>query len=118
MVVNKVFWDADYFYVDPEFVETDRNQLDVIPCSEDCSLRIGIVYGKNEGIVLDLNKNPALEELLYALSSENIQKVELNEYRENDVYGLYTDKRSGIVLYTNSKELKKMIRRLPKPDSE
>lgn len=119
MVVNKVLWDGDYFYVDPEFTGADRREmLDAIPCTEECKLRIGIIYGKNQGIILDLNRQPALEELLFELSSSNINRVELKEYEENDIYGHVTDKRSGVVLFSSSKELKKMIRRLPKNSSE
>ena len=115
MVVNKVFWDGDYFYEDPELKkEIDRELLDAIPCSEECTLRIGLIYGKNEGIVLDLNMHPELEDLLFELSSDNIDRIELKEYEENDIYGHVTDARSGVVLYSSSKSLRKMIRRLPR----
>ena len=113
MVVNKVFYDGDYFYRDPElYEEPDPTLLDAEPCGEECSLRIGLIYGKREGIVLDVNKYPGLQDVLLELSSENIDRVELKEYEENDIYGHVTDKRSGVVLYTSSKDLRRIIRRL------
>ena len=74
-------------------------------------IRFGLIYDKKKGLVLDLKKNPEFEELILEFNSDNISHMDLNEYQEKDIYSQAALKRSGIVLYTEDKDLKKLIRK-------
>ena len=74
-------------------------------------IRFGLIYDKKKGLVLDLKKNPELEALVLEFNAENISHMDLNEYQEKDIYSPAALKRSGIVLYTEDRDLKKMIRK-------
>lgn len=111
MVVDKLLSDSDYLRINPEI--TSAEDLELFgnpPCTAVCTFRVGIVYDKRQGLVLDLQKHPELEDLLYEFTAENIDRIDLNEYHENDIYKHAADTRSGIVLYTSDKDLKKKIR--------
>ena len=72
---------------------------------------IGLVYSKKGGIVLDLEKNPEFIDLIPEFNAENISRIELKENHEKNIYQHNAHKRSGIVLYTDNKELKKKIKK-------
>ena len=115
LVINKIISDTDYFYENPEIANLeDRRVFGNIPCTEDCSIRFGLVYGKNKGFTIDLKKNPELEELMAEFNSENIHRIELNEHHEKDVYKSVGVLRSGVVMYTCNKDLKKKIKKAVK----
>ncbi|MEL6809880.1 MAG: hypothetical protein AAFP76_00905 [Bacteroidota bacterium] len=115
MVMNKLLADSDYFFYNPAPTNLDdRSSFGPIPCTHKCTIRFGIVYGKREGMVLDLTKNPELEDVLYELVPENIDYIDLNEYEENDIYQHVTDKRSGVVIHTENSEVRRMIRNVIK----
>ncbi len=69
------------------------------------------MYGKKDGLTFDLQKSPLLEDLMVEFTEENIYRMELNEHHAKDVYKSVGIKRSGIVMYTDDKELKKKIKR-------
>ncbi|MAP53458.1 hypothetical protein [Altibacter sp.] len=111
MIVEKIITD-DRFFDDYQEVAILSKGTDIkkVPCSESCSIRFGMIYSKNKGLVLDLKRNPEFEDLIYEFASENIDRIDLNEFNEKDIYNPYALKRSGIVLYTENKDLKKKIR--------
>lgn len=112
LIVNKITADTDYFVENPEIANLDdRRVMGTVPCVTNCSVRFVLVYGKGKGIVLDVKKNPEFEDLLYELSADNIKKIDLNVRHASDRYNHKSPKRSGVVLYTEDKALKKMIRR-------
>lgn len=111
MVVDKILADTDYLRENPPIENPeDRRVMGPLPCTHECSMRFGVVYDKREGMVLDLVKYPALEDLLYEFTADNIDRIDLNEYQENDIYKHAADKRSGIVIYTSDEALQKKIR--------
>ena len=115
LVINKIISDSDYFFENPEIANLDdRRVFGNVPCSEECSIRFGLIYGKNKGFTLDLKKNPELEDLMAEFNSENIYRIELNERHKKDVYKNVGVQRSGVVLYTSDKELKKKIKKAVK----
>ncbi|MCW8980262.1 MAG: hypothetical protein OQJ83_02650 [Altibacter sp.] len=111
MIVAKIVTDDRYFDEYQEVATLSKEPgIKKVPCSESCSIRFGMIYSKNKGLVLDLKRNPELEDLIYEFASENIDRIDLNEFNEKDIYNPYALKRSGIVLYTENKDLKKKIR--------
>ena len=119
LVVNKILSDTDYFEENPEIENPDdRRVFGSTPCTKKCSIRFVLVYGKSKGLVLDVHKNPELEELIEEFSSENISKIEVNQYNERDIYKPRAVQRSGVVLYTDDKALKKKIRKTIKAMSK
>ena len=115
LVINKITADSNYFIENPEIANLDDKRVfGPIPCTQECSIRFGLVYGKNKGITLDLEKNPELEELMAEFTSENIHRIELNEHHKKDVYKSVGVQRSGVVIYTCDKELKKKIKKTVK----
>lgn len=112
LVINKIVSDTDYFVENPEIANLeDKRVFGNIPCTKKCSIRFGLVYGKNKGVKIDLEKNPEWEELMAEFTSENIDRIELNEHHAKDVYKTAGIKRSGVILYTDDKDLKKKIKR-------
>lgn len=113
LVVDKIRKDGDYFELHPPVENADdRRVFGDLPCTTVCSIRFVLVYGKSKGLVLDLKKNPLLEDLINSFTSQNIDKIELNKQHRRDIYKPKAQKRSGVVLYTEDKELKKMVRKL------
>ncbi|RMA58615.1 hypothetical protein [Ulvibacter antarcticus] len=119
LVIDKVLADNHYFITHPEIEDTnDKRIFGTLPCTTDCSIRFGLIYGKNKGMVLDPQTYPNLEILLLEFNSENIEQIKVKERYDNDIYSYSSGMRSGIVLYTNDKELKKKIRRFLKNQSK
>ena len=115
LVIGKIISDTDYFIENPEIANIDDKRVfGNIPCTEKCSIRFGLVYGKSKGITLDLKKNPELEELMAEFNSDNIERIELNEHHRKDVYKTAGIKRSGVILYTSDKDLQKKIKKMVK----
>jgi hypothetical protein len=73
-----------------------------------------LVYSKNSGIILDLHKNPQFIDLISELNADNISRIELKENHEKNIYQHNEHRRSGILIYTDNKELKKKIKRAVK----
>ncbi len=112
LIINKIILDTDYIGENTVMASlSDNSVFNKVPCSSVCSIRFGLIYAKNKGIILDLKKNPELEDLIFEFTSENINRIELNEYQEKDIYNPSALKRSGVVLYTDDKELRKKVRR-------
>lgn len=112
LVVQKINADNGYFEANPTPDNlNDKRVFGELPCSNKCSIRFGLMYSKRDGIVLDLAKNPEFQDLLTEFTAENISRIELNESHDKDIYSLKTNKRSGIILYTDNKELKKKIKK-------
>lgn len=112
MVKDKILADVLYFEENPEVANLDDSRvMGPIPCVKECSIRFGVVYAKSKGLKLDLQKNPELEDLVFELSSENVERIELKAHHPADRYSLKSTKRSGVLIYTEDKELKKIIRR-------
>ncbi|PKA83746.1 hypothetical protein ATE92_1912 [Ulvibacter sp. MAR_2010_11] len=115
MVVQKIIADTDYFVEHPEMANLDdRRVFGKMACTTDCSIRFALVYEKKKGLVIDLKKNPELAELILEFNSENIESIHLNEYNDKDIYSPAALKRSGIILYTSDRDLKKKIRKAVK----
>ena len=104
LVINKIIADNEYFINNPQ-------SPNLITCTKKCSIRFGLMYGKKDGLTFDLQKSPLLEDLMVEFTEENIYRMELNEHHAKDVYKSVGIKRSGIVMYTDDKELKKKIKR-------
>lgn len=113
MVKDKILSDLLYFEENPEIANLDdRRVMGPLPCVTACSIRFGIVYSKSKGLKLDLQKNPELEDLVFELNSDNVDRIELKvQHRANRYSHGGATKRSGVLIYTEDKELKKMIRR-------
>ncbi len=112
LVVRKII--ADGYDFDENLDTADLNSkitVDKSANTENCSIRFGLVYGNNKGFIIDLKRDPDLEELIMDFTSENIDKIDLNEYHEKDIYKAVDIKRYGVVMYTDNKEIKKKIRR-------
>ena len=112
LIVGKIIEDANYlssasFVGDIE----EMPNFDMSACTDKCTMRFVLIYGNTRGLILDLTKYPPLEEVLEAFTSENITKIELNEKHDRNIYGVTAKKRSGIILHTDDKELKKKVRR-------
>lgn len=113
MISAKIMDDATYFEENPEMEHTDDMRvLGTIPCSKKCTIRFGLMYDLNKGMLLDMDKNPEIEDLLLDLTAQNIPKIELNEVHARDIYKKVANKRSGVVLYTKDRDLKKRIRKV------
>jgi len=111
LIQNKILADTEYFQENPEIANLDdRRVFGKIPCVTDCSIRFGIVYAKSKGLKLDLQKNPELEDLVYELNADNVSKFDVNMHHPNDRYSHKAVKRSGVLIYTEDKALKKKIR--------
>lgn len=112
LIVNKIIEDANYLS-STSFVGDidDTPEFDSSTCTDKCTIRFVLIYGNARGLILDLAKHPHLEEVLAVFTSENISKIELNEKHDRDIYGVTAKKRSGIILHTDDKELKKKVRR-------
>ncbi len=112
LITNKIINYTDYFYENPPLENLDdRSTFGEIPCTPKCAIRFVLIYGKNKGLVLNLHKNPELEDLVNEFNADNIDKIELNEHNKRDIYGHASRKRSGVVLHTDNKFLKKQIKR-------
>jgi len=112
LVIHKITADATYFVENPEIENLeDKRVFGTLPCTQACSIRFGLVYGKGKGLTLDLNQNPELEPIMAEFTPENISRIELNEHHSKDRYKTAGIQRSGIILYTDDKELKKKIKR-------
>jgi hypothetical protein len=113
MITSKIMEDAVYFEENPPLEHSDDMRvMGTIPCSKKCTIRFGLMYDLNKGMLLDMHKNPEIEDLLLDLTSKNIPKIELNEVHARDIYKKVANKRSGVVLYTKDRDLKKRIRRV------
>jgi hypothetical protein len=112
LIVQKINADNGYFEANPAPDNlNDKRVFGALPCSNTCAIRFGLMYSKRDGIVLDLTKNPEFQDLLSEFNADNISRIELNESHDKDIYKHKTHKRSGIVLYTSDKELKKKIKK-------
>lgn len=112
LIVQKINADNGYFEANPTPDNLDDKRVfGELPCSNQCSIRFGLMYSKRGGIVLDLTKNPEFKDLLSEFTADNISRIELNESHEKNRYKHKTHKRSGIVLYTDNKDLKKKIKK-------
>lgn len=112
LVVSKMLADTDYFKEHP--VKSDEGASGISDqelCSISCSIRFGLLYSESKGLTLDLIKNPSFEELILEFNDENIGRIELNEYRDRDIYNANGVKRTGIILYTDNNELQKSIKK-------
>lgn len=115
LIVSKITSDTEYFEENPSIENLDdRSTFGTIPCATSCTIRFVLIYGKGKGIPLDIQKNPELEELILEFNGDNIQKIELNEHHERDIYKVGAAKRSGLILYTEDKMLKKKVRKVLK----
>ena len=111
LVVDKIVANANYYDRHPPIENLDdRSMFGTLPCSKSCAISVGVIYGKNKGILLDIHKYPELEEILEALNSETISQIDFNEHR-NSIYQAAVKQQPGIVLYTQDKELIKLLRR-------
>lgn len=112
LVVSKMIADTDYFNernIESDAVESGISDQEL--CTTSCSIRFGLLYSKSKGLTLDLIKNPTFEDLIFEFNDENINRIELNEYREKDIYSANGVKRTGIILYTDNKDLQKIIKK-------
>lgn len=115
LIYTKLIEDSEYLLQNPEIANLDDKRVfGPIPCGTSCTIRFGILYDDKRGLVLDINKNPELEDLILEFTSDNIRSIELNELKKRNIYQHVAQKRSGVVLYTNDKELKKRIRKVVK----
>ncbi len=111
-VVRKIIADAYYFSENFQTASIGDNKvLDQNSCNPKDFIRFGLLYDNNKGLILDLKKNPELEELISDFNSENISSIELKEYEEKDIYRNFDTRRYGVVIYTEDRDLKKKIRR-------
>ncbi|MBZ0327163.1 MAG: hypothetical protein K8F54_06120 [Altibacter sp.] len=112
LVIDKIILDGYTVIESSDSADIDGTKsFDKNSCSPKCMIRFGLIYDKKKGLVLDLKKNPELEALVLEFNAENISHMDLNEYQEKDIYSPAALKRSGIVLYTEDRDLKKMIRK-------
>ena len=112
LTVNKLVADAQYLGVNNESADLGEQAVfEVNNCNTNCSIRFVLIYAKSKGLVLDLKKNPELEELILQFNASNIDRIELNEYYEKDIYKANVKKRSGVVIYTEDKEIKKLVKK-------
>ena len=119
LVVQKIYSDTGYFEENPTPSNLDDKRVfGELPCSVECSIRFGLVYSKKSGIVLDLKKNSEFQDLIAEFNADNISRIELKENHEKNIYKHNAHRRSGIVLYTDDKALKKKIRRAIKNGSK
>lgn len=77
-----------------------------------CPIRFGIIISGRKWLVLDLNENPELERLFPDITAETIDRIKLSEFEENKLNRYAVDKCSGVTLYSNSRDLKRKIRKL------
>ena len=113
LIVNKITEDSQFL---GGLAEDDENAADKrvfgsSSCTDTCAMRFVLIYGNSRGLVLDLAKHPQLEEVLAEFTPENISKIELNEKHERNIYGVASKQRSGIILHTEDKQLRKKVRR-------
>lgn len=111
-VVRKIIADAYYFSENLQTASIgDSKVLEQNSCDPKDFIRFGLLYDNNKGLILDLKKNPDLEELISDFNSENISSIELKEYEEKDIYRKFDSRRYGVVIYTEDRDLKKKIRK-------
>lgn len=112
LVIDRIYSNTNYFEEHPASSNAnDKRVFGALPCSTDCSILFGLVYSKNSGVILDLKKNPQFIDLISELNAENISRIELKENHEKNIYQHNEHRRSGILIYTDNKELKKKIKR-------
>ncbi len=112
LITNKLTQDSTYFDAHPPLGNlSDRSVFGSIPCNEKCTLRFVLMYGKHKALSLDLHDEPALQNILDAFTPESVQRIEIKEKRERDIYGHHKKSRSGIVIYTEDKALVKTVKR-------
>ena len=115
LVLERIYSNTDYFEEHPATTNAnDKRIFGTLPCNVDCSILFGLVYSKNSGIILDLHKNPQFIDLISELNANNISRIELKENHKKNIYQHNEHKRSGIVIYTDNKNLKKKIKRAVK----
>ena len=112
LVIERIYSTTNYFNEHPPVENSnDKRVFGALPCSTDCSILFGLVYSRKSGIILDLKKNPQFIDLISELNAENISRIELKENHEKNIYQHNEHRRSGILIYTDNKELKKKIKR-------
>lgn len=112
LIVDKILDDSYYLTSLPSNENEDDKRVFGNPnCTDTCTMRFVLIYGNSRGLVLDLAKYPQLEEVLDEFTPENISNIELNEKHERNIYGVASEKRSGVILHTEDKQLRKKIRR-------
>ncbi|RFN58620.1 hypothetical protein DZ858_00640 [Marixanthomonas ophiurae] len=104
LIKEKLFSDA--IYLDNEKKITPKEDR----CG--CPIRFGIIIQGKKWLVLDLNENPGLEDLFPDINTETIDRIKLSEFEENKLNRYAVDNCSGVTLYTNSRDLKRRIRKL------
>ena len=109
MIKEKLLSDAIYLDTEKKIVAKEDR------CG--CPIRFGIIITGRNWLVLDLNENPVLEDLFPDLNEETISKIKLSEFEENKLNRYAVDKCSGVTLYSDSRDLKRKIRRLDLDDS-
>ncbi len=115
LIYSKMISDSEYLIEHPEITNLDdKRVMGPIPCGTSCTIRFGILYDDKRGLVLDINKNPELEDLILEFTMDNIESIELNELKKRDIYQHVSQKRTGVVLYSNDKELKRRIKKVVK----
>ncbi len=113
LIVDKIIEDSNYL-ASTTYISDIENEPDfnTSSCADKCAMRFVLIYGNTSGLILDLVKYPHLEAILAEFTSENISKIELNEKYDHNIYGVAAKERSGIVLRTDDKNLKKKVRRI------
>tara|TARA_R110000823_G_scaffold266883_1_gene386590 strand:+ start:7028 stop:7396 length:369 start_codon:yes stop_codon:yes gene_type:complete len=104
LVKEKILSDAIYL----------DNEKKITPKEDQCGcpIRFSVIIPGNKWLVLDLNKNPELEDLFPELTSETIDRIKLSEFEEKKLNRYAVDNCSGITLYSSSRDLKRTIRKL------
>jgi len=112
LIVDKILDDSDYLTALPTDGNADDKRVFGNPeCTDKCTMRFVLIYGNTRGLVLDVAKHPQLEEVLAEFTPENISNIELNEKHERNIYGVASEKRSGVILHTEDRQLRKKIKR-------
>lgn len=112
LIIDKIREDSDYLTALPTDENADDKRVFGNPeCTDKCTMRFVLIYGNTRGLVLDVAKHPELEEVLAEFTPENISSIKLNEKHERNIYGVASEKRSGVILHTEDKQLRKKIRR-------
>lgn len=104
LIKEKLFADATYLDNKKKIVAKEDR------CG--CPIRFGIIIPGRNWLVLDLSENPVLEELFPDLNEETISRIKLSEFEENKLNRYAVDKCSGVTLYSDSRDLKRRIRKL------
>lgn len=107
----KLSQDASYFEEHPPLENlNDRSVFGSIPCNEKCTLRFVLMYGNRKALSIDLHDQPALQNIVDSFSAEAIDRIEINEKRDRNIYDHTNKTRTGIILYTQDKSLIKTIK--------